>query len=212
MENPLIYPVKRILNQYYSHNIFNKDKTHVPSFNQITQDVKRTTGYFGGFASFATSVLISKAGSIFLGVNPLVTYYLLAAATYPLQYNSLLKSLNMPEARPLTSALSMMTEKTFYRGLCANLLANIVSNIPLVNYIFYNPIEQTRIAYILGRYNGQEFNSYKDAYNYIKENGNLQRGRGFANNYFHFYNAFAIIMLLNVINKRHENKPHITAN
>ncbi len=89
----------------------------------------------------------------------------------------------------------------FYRGLLYNILANTVMFIPFINYK-YNSLEQTRIAFLIGHYNGLKFESYRDAKYYIKENGNFKRGKFLINTPIHLYNIVAFYFIVSMFTKQ----------
>lgn len=119
-------------------------------------------------------------------IHDLITYYLdlslCCFICYPFLKNSNDKVMFYDKNKNFKNfpKFSNLLNGFYYKGFSIFYMNFIISKIFPINFIICPKLESIRLAYIYGTNSkGNEFNSYREAYNFLKENNTLNKGRLF---------------------------------
>ncbi len=191
------YSYTRWILETQSENILKKDKI-VRKPKELLPRLRNVSGAASG-ALVPTSIYLLF--SYFDKNQERMPINLLAATTlsYPFIVNSYFQDLGLGGNLVGKEFMSIIANVNNWRGYSLYMFNCILAIIPGLNYLL-NETHQIRLAYILGKQNGMNINSYYEAFRHIRENGNFNRGRMMTYLPLTIYNYFAYKRL------RHNNK------
>jgi hypothetical protein len=184
------YPWRRTYYQQMSENVLLNHK-NITKFNDIKTHINASGGYFSGFASYGLGAI----PHVLFNSSLILSVIFAGSLGYPLRVNAMLKALDQPGYKSLKDTkgiASLYTTTNAFRGIFLEMGMLLTNILPFVNYIG-SYLENVRVAYILGPLHGKNFNSYREAYQHVVENGTFQRGRAIYNIPMHVYNLIVVL-------------------